>query len=200
MRKAFKFGKFSNLFILIISQREGLDNPYNGLLDWVKEEEIDIEAMNEAIVSLNLLFENKEKINQKFLTNEKDLNDMNCGRKSFKTMFGIKSTKSEIEKFKAIKETVINLNFFYFKFIFQLEKNLSEYEIITKLTTFNMESYINNFKGEKLAGYYKALNSFADLQNRNSIKINNLWTSVANDKNLKKEIEIEETTNKQIIK
>ena len=114
MRKAFKFGKFSNLFILIISQREGLDNPYNGLLDWVKEEEIDIEAMNEAIVSLNLLFENKEKINQKFLTNEKDLNDMNCGRKSFKTMFGIKSTKSEIEKFKAIKETVINLNFFYF--------------------------------------------------------------------------------------
>lgn len=52
-----------------------------------------------------------------------------------------------------------------------------------------MESYINNFKSEKLEGYYKSLNNFANLQNRNSTKINDLWTCVANDKNLKKEIE-----------
>jgi hypothetical protein len=61
--------------------------------------------------------------------------------------------------------------------------------MITKLITFKMESYINNFKEEKLSNYYKALNNFADLQNKNSTKINDLWTSVANDKNLKKDIE-----------
>ncbi len=75
-------------------------------MDFVIEEELDIEAMNESIFSLNSLFENKEKINQKFLNNDKDLNDLNCGRKSFKTIFGIKSTKSEIEKFQGIKANV----------------------------------------------------------------------------------------------
>lgn len=89
-----------------------MDNPYTGLLDWVNEEEIDIEAMNEAIISLGGLFENKEKINNKFQANEKDLNDLNCGRKSFKTIFGIKSVKSEIEKFKGIKANVGILSFF----------------------------------------------------------------------------------------
>ena len=61
-------------------------------------------------------------------------------------------------------------------------------DLLTRLTTFNMESYINTFKREKLAGYYQALNNFADLQSKNSMKINKLWTCVANDKNLQKEI------------
>ena len=70
--------------------------------------------MTAAVISLNGLFENKEKINKKILSNEKDLNDMNSGRKSFKTIFGIKSTKSEIEKFSGIKATVFLINLFIF--------------------------------------------------------------------------------------
>ncbi len=65
--------------------------------------------MNEAISSLNILYENKEKINQKFLSNEKDLNDLNSGKSSLKTMFGLKSKKSEFEKFTCNRANVIIL-------------------------------------------------------------------------------------------
>lgn len=63
--------------------------------------------MNEAILSLNCLYENKEKINQKFLSNERDLNDLNAGKSSLKSIFGFKSKKSELEKISAIKDNVL---------------------------------------------------------------------------------------------
>jgi len=78
------------------------------LLDWLQEEEIDVEAMNEAIASLKILYENKEKANQKFLGNEKDLNDLNAGKSGFKAMFGLKSKKSEFEKLTCNKSIVLN--------------------------------------------------------------------------------------------
>ncbi len=62
--------------------------------------------MNESITSLNALYEAKEKVNQKFLANEKDLNDLNAGKSSLKTMFGLKSKKSELEKFTSNKANV----------------------------------------------------------------------------------------------
>jgi len=91
------------------------------LLDWLQEEEIDVEAINESISSLNSLYESKEKLNQKFLANEKDLNDLNAGKSSLKTMFGLKSKKSELEKFTCNKATVIIL-FFKFKKFFSSKK------------------------------------------------------------------------------
>lgn len=140
--------------------------------------------MNESISSLNALYENKEKVNQKFLANEKDLNDLNSGKSSLKTMFGLKSKKSEFEKFTCHKANVINK--LYFNLIFKLEKNLNEMTLVTRLATYNLETFIDFFKVEKLAGYYQALNNLADIQKKNANKISDLWGSVADDKNIKK--------------
>lgn len=75
----------------------------------------------------------------------------------------------------------------YFQFFnCQLGKNLKDMENLTKLSTYNMENYIEFFKVEKLAGYYNALNNLADIQKKNSDKISDLWMSVADDRNVKK--------------
>jgi len=139
--------------------------------------------MNESITSLNILYENKEKLNQKFLSNEKDLNDLNSGKNSIKTMFGLKSKKSEFEKFSSNKANVIYL---ILNFKIKLEKNLNDITMITRLATYNLENFIDFFKVEKLAGYYQALNNLADIQKKNSTKISDLWSSVGDDKNIKK--------------
>ena len=136
--------------------------------------------MNEAINSLNHLYDLKDKTYQKFKSNEKDLNDMNSGKKNFKTMLGIKSKKAEIEKFSQNKYNVI------FFIIIKLEKSMGELELLTKIATYNLEDYLNFFKVEKLAGYYQSLNSLADIQKNNSNKINDLWNCVSNDKNIQK--------------
>lgn len=58
--------------------------------------------------------------------------------------------------------------------------------LLTRLATYNLENYIDFFKVEKLAGYYQALNNLADIQKKNSSKIGDLWSSVGEDKNIKK--------------
>jgi len=57
--------------------------------------------------------------------------------------------------------------------------------LLTSLATFNLDSYIDFFKVEKLAGYYQALNNLAEIQKKNANKISDLWCSVGEDKNIK---------------
>ena len=63
--------------------------------------------MNDSIISLNNLYENKEKTNLKFLSNDRELNDLNAGKSTFKNMFGLKSKKTEIDKLNQNKFMVI---------------------------------------------------------------------------------------------
>lgn len=58
--------------------------------------------------------------------------------------------------------------------------------LLTRLATYNLETYIDFFKVEKLAGYYQALNNLADIQKKNANKISDLWGSVGEDKNIRK--------------
>lgn len=139
--------------------------------DWLQEEEIDVEAMIEAIASLLNLYENSEKLSQKINTLETDLKALKSGRKSIKSMF---SFKSKDEDLKIIEGEKMNI-----------EKSLQDLEGVVKLATYNIDSYIEYFKVEKLAGYYHNLKLFADLQKANSSKINELWECVGQDKNVR---------------
>src|SRR4051812_48147971 len=57
--------KNSDLCLKLLKMKEGMDNPYIPMFDWLQEEEIDVEAMIEAIASLSTLYETQEKLIQK---------------------------------------------------------------------------------------------------------------------------------------
>jgi hypothetical protein len=64
--------------------------------------------MNEAILSFNILFENREKISVKNQSNEIDILEIDSGTKSLKNLFGMRNTTSRMEKFQGIRADVIN--------------------------------------------------------------------------------------------
>jgi hypothetical protein len=148
-----------------------MDNPYTPMFDWLQEEEIDIEAMIEAIASLQNLYETYERLTQKISSLDTDLKGLRSGRKSIKSMFSFKSKEEDVKNIETEK-----LN---------SEKSLLDLEGVVKLATYNIDSYIEYFKVEKLAGYYHNLKLFAELQKTNSLKINELWECVSQDKNVK---------------
>ena len=149
-----------------------MDNPYTPMNDWLQEEEIDIEAMIEAIASLQNLNETYERLSLRITGLDNDLKNLKSGRKSIKSMFSFKSKTEEVTAVETDKSNS--------------EKSLQDLEGVVKLATYNMDSYIEYFKVEKLAGYYHNLKVFAELQKTNSLKINEMWECVSHDKNVQK--------------
>ncbi len=142
------------------------------MFDWLQEEEIDIEAMIEAIAGLQNLYESKDKLIAKLEKIGQEKKNLKEGRKSIKSFFSFKSKNEEMTEIEDLKT--------------KSEKLLADLEGIIKLATYNMDSYIEYFKVEKLAGYYQNLKTFAELQKNNSLKINEVWQTVGLDKNVKK--------------
>ncbi len=140
--------------------------------DWLLQEEVDIEAMIEAISSLNNLFETEKKMAQKLTALDSNLNNLKSGRKSFKNLFSLKSSTEEANSVSIEKSNI--------------EKSHREINQIIKISVCNMESTIKLFRIEKLSNYYKNLKLFSELQKSNSAKIESLWDSVAEDKNIQK--------------
>ena len=141
------------------------------MYDWLQEEEIDFEAMTEAISSLERLNISKEKLAQNLSSLDAKLTSIKGGKKTFKSFFNIKTQNEEIKELETEK-----LN---------SEKTLNDMQCVINVVTFNMESYIEYFKVEKLAAYYKNLKEFAELQKSNSERINDIWQTVSHDKNIK---------------
>lgn len=140
------------------------------MYDWLCEEEIDFEAMSEAITSLEGLYQNKEKLTQHIIQLEARLNNIKAGKKSFKSFFNFKTPNEELNAVESEKSNA--------------DKTLSDLEGVIKLATFNLENFIEFFKVEKLAAYYKNLKTFAEMQRSNSSKIDDVWQTVALDKNI----------------
>ena len=165
--------KNTDLCLKLIKLKEGgVENPYISMYDWLKEEEIDLEAMIEAISHLQVLNETSDKLKQKIIGIVGDVNTLKAGKTSLKSMFSFKSKADDISKLETEK---VNC-----------EKTLNDLEGIIKMATYNMDSYIEYFKVEKLAGYYHNLKLFAEMQKTNSTRINELWQTVSLDKNIQK--------------
>lgn len=164
--------KNTNLCMQLLKLKEGLENPYTQMYYWLQEEEIDVEALIEAIASLQGLYEISDKIKNKIISLDTDLANLKLGKKTLKSIFSFRSKDEDIHSIEKEKNTA--------------EKNIKDLEEVIRIATYNMESFIDYFKVEKLAGYYNNLKQFAELQKSNSVKINDLWQAVANDKNIQK--------------
>ena len=66
------------------------------------------------------------------------------------------------------------------------KKMHADLELIVKIAIYNMDSYIDYFKVEKLANYYKSLKTFSEIQASYSSATFDLWQTVGTDKNIQK--------------
>jgi hypothetical protein len=126
-----------------------------------------------AIQSLQGLNDQRDKVVHRITDLNTQINNITTGKsRTLKTLLGLKTRQDEIASLEREKE--------------QLEHNRNDLTCIIKLATFNMESYIEYFKVEKLAGYYQSLNQVAEIQKSNTENINSFWGTVRNDKNIQK--------------
>lgn len=73
-----------------------MKNPFTELSNWINEEEIEVEALIEAIKSIVDITDKKKKLCETKETLEKDISKLQEGKSSFKNMLSFKSKKEDL--------------------------------------------------------------------------------------------------------
>ena len=143
--------------------KKAIQNPYIALKNWIEENILDVEAMIEALNSLQTLTDQCEKLKKKIATLQNDITSLEIGKQNFvaKLFKKKEDQKEQLEKEKAEAE----------------EKKDCMVSII-KIAVFNMESYMEVFKQEKITEYYKTLKNFSIYQKDNGKVLKNLWDEI----------------------
>lgn len=143
-----------------------VSNPFIRFKYWVKEEIIDLHSILEAIGHKNSLESRKSKLEGKIKSTNSELEKLNSGKKTFKTLF-----KSQTGKANAITNLTT--------FIAQAEKDVEFYDKLIKVVTVNLyENAIPKFKKTKVQSYVSGLQEFCDSESKNSNEIYRCWSSV----------------------
>lgn len=87
-----------------------MTNPFKVMKLWMKWEQLDIEAMLEAIQSKSVLERDRFKNMARKLENQKDLEKLKKGQKTFKTMF--LSKKGQVSKITELNQKIQNVSGF----------------------------------------------------------------------------------------
>ena len=154
----------------ISTAEENLINPYDRLFDSFTEDFLDAEAMQEALEGLKNLRETYNKLTKNLTSVNVQLNDLQAGKTNVKNLFSFKNKEDNSNKLMIEKE--------------KLEKDIDNLGQIIKITTFNMQIQIKNFKSISLENYYKELRLIQEDTERNAKIIDTLWDSVIKDKNI----------------
>lgn len=143
-----------------------VDNPFIRFKYWVKEEIIDLHALLQAVGQKNGLEGRRHKLEGKIKSANNELEKLNAGKKTFKTLFKSQSGKAS---------TITNLT----TFIAQAEKDIEIYDKLIKVVTVYLaEKVIPQFKSQKVRGYVASLKDFSDSESKNSNELYKCWTSV----------------------
>ena len=154
----------------ISTAEENLINPYDRLFDSFTEDFLDAEAMQEALEGLKNLRETYNKLTKNLTSVNVQLNDLQAGKTNVKNLFSFKNKEDNSNKLMIEKE--------------KLEKDIDNLGQIIKITTFNMQIQIKNFKIVSLDNYYKELRLLEEDTQRNAKIIDTIWESVIKDKNI----------------
>ena len=152
----------------ISNAQEQVINPYERLYDAITEDYLNIEAMKEALETLKDLQDTYAKLNKTFSNTNTQLNELQAGKSSVKTIF--KNKEKEISKLANEKET--------------MEKDINDLQQIIKIATFNMQNTIENFKTVSLDNYYAELARIDGDTEKNATIFDDLWETVVKDKNI----------------
>ena len=159
----------TNLKETIENLNNKYENPYIKLLEWIEEEELDIEAILETFEDLNYLNGQYEKLVKKKEDNELDKKSVTITH-SIKSIF---SFKTQDEEKKQLDEKGKNI-----------DNELKEYLDLVKICYFIMEKFIPEFKELKINSYYKILKNFSISLKMNNTIFNDFLNCIEKDKNL----------------
>ena len=152
----------------ITKVQEEVINPYDRLYNAINEDVLNLEAMLDALESIKGLHDSYNKLTKNLNNLNIELTELQSGKTSVKTMF--KKKDKEIDKLSEEKET--------------LENDIDNLGQIIKITTFNMQSSIQEFKTTSLDYYYAELSRIESDTEKNATIFDNLWEAVIKDKNI----------------
>ncbi len=155
----------------IMELKKNLKNPYNQLNIWLEDDILDFEAMVGTLESLFNLHETYEKFCQNLEKIENDLKSIESGFTTIKLILSLKSRETDLKELNENKNITI--------------ENKNNIEQIIKISSYNLEKYLEKFKIKKLKRYNKHLTMFSEEQKKNNDTLNDLWECVSKDKNLK---------------
>jgi hypothetical protein len=143
-----------------------VSNPFIRFKFWVKEEIIDLNSLIEAIGHKNSLESRKSKLETKIKNTNSELEKLNAGKKTLKTIFKSQNGKAN---------TITSLT----TFIAQAEKDVEILKKLIKvLTVYLYIKVIPEFKEKKVKGYVAGLKDFSDSESKNSNELYQCWSSV----------------------
>eukprot|EP00344_Euplotes_crassus_P012003 CAMPEP_0196997862 /NCGR_PEP_ID=MMETSP1380-20130617/3374_1 /TAXON_ID=5936 /ORGANISM="Euplotes crassus, Strain CT5" /LENGTH=133 /DNA_ID=CAMNT_0042414227 /DNA_START=281 /DNA_END=677 /DNA_ORIENTATION=+ len=83
---------------------KGVDNPYSVFKHWVKDEIIDFHALVEAISQKDILQGMKNKSESKKRSSQSELDKLNAGKKTFRSLF--KSASQKATQITTLTQTI----------------------------------------------------------------------------------------------
>jgi len=120
-----------------------VNNPFEKMRYWIKQEIHDFEAMIKSIEGIDKLLKDKEKLIAKICSAQKEMQNLEEGKKSFKTLF-----QSQTGRHNKISE----LN----TYISRSEVIVETYDkVLNLLTVYMWMKEISQFKLWKASNYYK---------------------------------------------
>lgn len=150
-----------------------LTNPFYDFHNWVLGEISDIEALQEAIQCRDRTIALKGKLEAKKKAETEELNKLNAGKKTLKTIFKSASGKQS-------KITTLSSN------ISQLDVDITSVERLIKMMEVHLgESVIPSFKDCQMKEYYKICFNTASMEIDDSSKIAKFWASFLENRNIK---------------
>ena len=130
-----------------------MNNPYIIFDEWLEEEELDAEAVVEALNSLNKLEQNIVNLTKKIAGLDKEIQKLSSGNAEAK--------RAAVEKDRN-----------------QNQENLDNLTLISNMAYFNMENFFVAYKEEKAYNYYKAIKIYALIHKSNDMYNNSIWSEI----------------------
>jgi len=154
----------------ISNAQEKVINPYDRLYQAITEDYLDTEAMQESLESLKGLQDTYNKLTKNLTSTNIQLNDLQAGKSSIKSMLSFKGKEENISGLMMEKE--------------KLEKDIENLGQVIKIATFNMQNQIKNFKNVSLQNYYNELSRIEKDTESNAKIFDDLWDTVVRDGNI----------------
>jgi chromosome segregation ATPase len=152
---------------------EELKNPFQEFHNWIMGEISDIESLQESIQCRDKTISHRHKLESKKKSHIEELNKLNAGKKTFKSIF-----KSASGKQTKITELTAS--------IAQLEKDVEEMDKLVKMVEVHLgEAVIPKFKETQMKHYYKICQSFACMEIDDSNKTAKFWATFLDNSNIK---------------